>query len=128
VLVIDRLKSVPAREWVAPLKRAGFELCKGKGSHHVYQHAYRRRVVVASNHNLGDTFGPKTIQQMLRFTGWNEKDVQNELKPCWHSARLPARAWPLAHTKELPATAYKPDNLQLIPRLNLRRRPVGFAD
>jgi predicted RNA binding protein YcfA (HicA-like mRNA interferase family) len=58
------------------LKRAGFELRRGKGSHHIYQHPDGRRVL-AVYHNLGDTFGAKTIQQMLRSTGWNEADVKH---------------------------------------------------
>jgi len=57
-------------------KRAGFELRKGKRSHHIYQHPDGPRVL-AVYHNLGDTFGPKTIQQMFRSTAWNERDVKH---------------------------------------------------
>jgi predicted RNA binding protein YcfA (HicA-like mRNA interferase family) len=73
--VIDRLKSIPARLWITALERDGFRLRKGRGSHHVYEHRDGRRVLVVY-HKLGDTFGPKTIRQMLNSTGWSEDDLK----------------------------------------------------
>ena len=72
--MIDRLRSVTARQWVAALERDGFVLRKGKGSHHVYQHKDGRRVMVVY-HNPGETFGPKTLKQTLTSTGWSEGDL-----------------------------------------------------
>jgi predicted RNA binding protein YcfA (HicA-like mRNA interferase family) len=72
--VIDRLRNVPARQWIVALERDGFRLRKGRGSHHVYEKADRRRVLVVY-HKLSDTFGPKTIAQMLSSTGWSADDL-----------------------------------------------------
>ncbi|MGH9784290.1 MAG: type II toxin-antitoxin system HicA family toxin [Terriglobia bacterium] len=73
--MIGRLRSKSAREWAQALERDGFAIRKGKGSHHVYQHPDGRRVLVVY-HNLGDTFGPKTIKQLLSGTGWREEDLK----------------------------------------------------
>lgn len=73
--MINRLKSTTAREWVQALERDGFAIRKGKGSHHVYQHPDGRRLLVVY-HKLSDTFGPKTIKQLLTGTGWREEDLK----------------------------------------------------
>lgn len=73
--MIGRLKSKTAREWVQALERDGFAIRKGKGFHHVYQYPDGRRVLVVY-HKLGDTFGPKTIKQLLSGTGWQEEDLK----------------------------------------------------
>ena len=73
--MIGRLKSKTARDWVQALERDGFAIRKGKGSHHIYQHPDGRRVLVVY-HKLGDTFGPKTIKQLLSGTGWQEEDLK----------------------------------------------------
>ncbi len=73
--MIDQLRSLPAREWLAALHREGFRLRKGRGSHHVYQHGDGRRVLVVY-HKLSDTFGPRTIRQMLISTQWTEDDLK----------------------------------------------------
>jgi predicted RNA binding protein YcfA (HicA-like mRNA interferase family) len=73
--LIESLKNVPAREWIAALERDGFRIRKGRGSHHVYQHPDGRRVLVVY-HKLSDTFGPKTISQMLVSTGWRDEDLR----------------------------------------------------
>ena len=73
--MITRLKSRTAREWVQALERDGFAVRKGKGSHHIYQHPDGRRVLVVY-HKLGDTFGPKTIRQLLTGTSWQEEDLK----------------------------------------------------
>jgi len=72
--MIDRLKNRTAREWIRALQREGFRTRKSRGSHHVYQHGDGRRVLVVY-HSLGDTFGPKTIKQLLRGTHWTEADL-----------------------------------------------------
>ena len=57
------------------MERAGFGLRKGKGSHHIYQHPDGRRVLVVY-HKLSDTFGPKTIRQMLTATVWSDEELK----------------------------------------------------
>jgi predicted RNA binding protein YcfA (HicA-like mRNA interferase family) len=72
--LIERLKTVPAREWLAAVERSCFRLRKERGSRHVYQHPDGRRVLVVY-HKLSDTFGPKTIRQLLTSLEWTEADV-----------------------------------------------------
>jgi len=73
--LIESLKNVPAREWIAALERDGFRIRKGRGSHHIYQHPDGRRVLVVY-HKLSDTFGAKTIRQMLISTAWRDEDLR----------------------------------------------------
>ena len=73
--VIDQLKNVPARKWIASLESEGFKLRKGRGSHHIYQHPDGRRVLIVY-HKLSDTFGPKTIKAILRDTQLTEEDLK----------------------------------------------------
>ena len=73
-----QLKNTPAREWIRALERDGFTGRKSKGSHHLYQHSDGRRVLIVY-HKLSDSFGPKTIMQLLDGTGWQENDL-NRLK------------------------------------------------
>ena len=73
--MIEQLKNTPAREWVRALEHDGFRARKSKGSHHVYQHGDGRRVLVVY-HKLSDTFGPKTVKQLLAGTQWGEADLK----------------------------------------------------
>ena len=73
--MISELKNVTAREWITALERDGFALRKGRGSHHVYQHTDGRRVLIVY-HKPSDTFGPKTIQQILTGAAWSENDLR----------------------------------------------------
>ncbi len=73
--MIDQLKNVAAREWIRSLEREGFKPRKSKGSHHIYQHPDGRRALIVY-HKLSDTFGPKTIKQILGLTGWSEADLK----------------------------------------------------
>ena len=73
--MIEQLKNTPAREWIRALEHEGFWARKSKGSHHVFQHADGRRVLVVY-HKLSDTFGPKTIKQLLAGTRWGEADLE----------------------------------------------------
>ncbi len=73
--MIGQLRSIPAREWIGALERDGFTVRKGKGSHHLYQHSDGRRVLMVY-HKLSDTFGPKTIKQLLNGTSWKESDLE----------------------------------------------------
>ncbi len=71
----DHLKNVPARDWLQALTRDGFTPRKSRGSHHVYTHSDGRRVLVVY-HKLSDTFGPKTLKQLLDATRWTEDDLK----------------------------------------------------
>ena len=73
--MIGQLKNTPAREWIRALEHDGFVARKSKGSHHLYQHADGRRVLIVYN-KLSDTFGPKTIKQLLEGSGWQEGDLK----------------------------------------------------
>jgi predicted RNA binding protein YcfA (HicA-like mRNA interferase family) len=73
--MIDQLKNARARDWIRALEQEGFSTRKTKGSHHVYQHSDGRRVLVVY-HSLGDTFGPKTIGQLLDGTLWRDQDLR----------------------------------------------------
>ncbi|MBI4480598.1 MAG: type II toxin-antitoxin system HicA family toxin [Acidobacteria bacterium] len=72
--MIDQLRSTRARDWIRALEHDGFATRKSKGSHHIYQHSDGRRVLVVY-HKLSDTFGPKTVKQLLDGTGWSEADL-----------------------------------------------------
>ena len=71
----DPLRNRTAREWIAALERDGFFSRKSKGSHHMYQHGDGRRALVVY-HKLSDTFGAKTIKQLLTATGWAGSDLK----------------------------------------------------
>ena len=72
----EQLKNTPAREWVNALEGDGFRTRKSRGSHHIYQHSDGRRVLIVY-HKLSDTFGPKTVKQLLDGTRWSEEDLRN---------------------------------------------------
>ncbi len=74
--MIAQLKNTSAREWIRALEHDGFVARKSKGSHHVYQHSDGRRVLLAY-HKLSDTFGPKTVKQLLESAGWGEAALKN---------------------------------------------------
>ena len=73
--MMGQLRNTPAREWIRALEREGFKARKSRGSHHLYQHPDGRRVLVVY-HKLSDTFGPKTVKQILDGTGWQENDFE----------------------------------------------------
>lgn len=73
--MIEQLTNTPAREWMRALEREDFTTRKSKGSHHVYQHPDGRRVLIVY-HKMSDTFGPKTIKQLLAGTKWTEDDLK----------------------------------------------------
>ena len=74
--MIEWLKNVPAREWIRALEGTGFRVRKSRGSsHHIYQHEDGRRVLIVY-HKLSDTYGPKTLKQILVATGWKEEDLR----------------------------------------------------
>ena len=72
---IVALRNLRASDWEAAVARDGFLPRKSRGSHHLYQHPDGRRVLLVY-HNLGETFGPKTIRAILKSTGWIETDLR----------------------------------------------------
>jgi predicted RNA binding protein YcfA (HicA-like mRNA interferase family) len=72
---IAPLRNLRAHDWQRALERDGFRSRKSRGSHHLYQHPDGRRVLLVY-HNLGETFGPKTIRALLRSGRWTEADLR----------------------------------------------------
>jgi predicted RNA binding protein YcfA (HicA-like mRNA interferase family) len=72
---IAPLRNLRAQDWQRAVEREGFRPRKIRGSHHLYQHPDGRRVLLVY-HNLGETFGPKTIRAILRSTRWTEADLR----------------------------------------------------
>jgi predicted RNA binding protein YcfA (HicA-like mRNA interferase family) len=59
-----QLRSLTARELISALIRDGFGFDRQSGAHqHYYRHTDRRRVTV-SFHRPGETFPPKTLNQL----------------------------------------------------------------
>ncbi len=72
---IALLQNLTARDWITAVEHDGFKPRKDQGSHHNYKHADGRRVLIMY-HNLGDTFGPRTIKKIIKSVGWNEADLK----------------------------------------------------
>ena len=72
---ITPLRNLRAQDWQRAVERDGFQPRKSGGSHHLYQHPDGRRVLLVY-HNLGETFGPKTIRAILRSTRWTADDLR----------------------------------------------------
>jgi predicted RNA binding protein YcfA (HicA-like mRNA interferase family) len=73
--LIDRLKSVAARDWIVALERDGFLLRKGRGSHHINEHSDGRRALVVY-HKLSDNIRAKDYPPTVTSAGWQEADVR----------------------------------------------------
>jgi predicted RNA binding protein YcfA (HicA-like mRNA interferase family) len=72
---ITPLLNLTARDWKRAVETDGFRRRKKGGSHNLYQHSDGRRVLLVY-HNLGETFGPKVIRQLLKSTRWIEADLK----------------------------------------------------
>jgi len=72
---IVTLQNRTARDWVKAVERDGFYRRKHGGFHNLYQHSDGRRLLLVY-HKSGETFGPKTIRQLLQGTGWTEADLR----------------------------------------------------
>ncbi len=73
---ITLLQNLTASDWITAAERDGFKPRKDDGSHHIYKHPDDGRRVLFIYHNLGETFGPKTIKKILKNTGWTEADLK----------------------------------------------------
>jgi predicted RNA binding protein YcfA (HicA-like mRNA interferase family) len=61
---VTRLPRVTGREVVAALRKAGFEVARIKGSHHLLRHPDGRGTVVPVH--TGETIGPGLMTAILR--------------------------------------------------------------
>lgn len=68
-------RGLQARCFVKALGADGFLLGRVRGSHRIYRHADRRRVVVAY-HSLSDTFPVGTLRAMISDAGWQHDDLR----------------------------------------------------
>ena len=62
-------------EIVRALELDGFQVTERQGSHRVYRHLDKRRVVIHS-HRPSDTLPPYVIRNLLIGTRWTEDDVR----------------------------------------------------
>jgi predicted RNA binding protein YcfA (HicA-like mRNA interferase family) len=58
------LPAVTGKDFIAALKKAGFEVARVKGSHHFLRHADGRTTVIAVH--AGETIGPGLLSKILR--------------------------------------------------------------
>jgi predicted RNA binding protein YcfA (HicA-like mRNA interferase family) len=68
-------RGVTARILIKALQSDGFVLQRVRGSHKIFRHADRRRVVVAYHHP-NDNFPMGTLRAMIADAGWQEADLQ----------------------------------------------------
>lgn len=61
---MPRLPRLRGREVIAALERAGFEVLRTRGSHHVMRHVDGRRTVVPVH--AGETIGPGLLSKILK--------------------------------------------------------------
>ncbi len=61
---MTRLPGLTGRELVAALSRAGFQVARIKGSHHLLRHADGRTTTVPVH--VGETTGPGLLAKILR--------------------------------------------------------------
>ena len=61
---MSKLPSVTGKEVIAALRKAGFEVARVRGSHHVMVHLDGRRTVVPVH--SGDTIGSGLLSQIIR--------------------------------------------------------------
>jgi predicted RNA binding protein YcfA (HicA-like mRNA interferase family) len=61
---VTRLPRITGREVIAAFRKAGFEVARIKGSHHLLRHADGRRTVVPVH--AGEIIGPGLLAAILR--------------------------------------------------------------
>jgi predicted RNA binding protein YcfA (HicA-like mRNA interferase family) len=61
---MSRLPSLTGRELIAALSKAGFQIARVKGSHHLLRHADGRTTTVPVH--SGETLGPGLLAKILR--------------------------------------------------------------
>jgi predicted RNA binding protein YcfA (HicA-like mRNA interferase family) len=71
------LPSVTGKDFVAALKKAGFEVIRVKGSHHFLRHADGRTTVVPVH--AGESIGPGLLSKILRDCDLTRDELLNLL-------------------------------------------------
>ena len=67
------LPSVTGKDLLAALKKAGFEVLRVKGSHHILRHVDGRTTVVPVH--SGESIGPGLISKILRDCEMDREDL-----------------------------------------------------
>lgn len=66
-----------AKQVIAALRRAGFEVVRIKGSHHFLQHSDGRKTVIPVH--AGETVGPGLLIQILKSCKISDENFRNLL-------------------------------------------------
>ena len=74
---MNRLPSLTGRDVVAALARAGFELIRVKGSHHLLRHVDGRGTTIPVH--AGETIGPGLLARILRDCELTREQFRNLL-------------------------------------------------
>jgi predicted RNA binding protein YcfA (HicA-like mRNA interferase family) len=70
---MSKLPRITGRQLIHILSKAGFELVRVKGSHHVLSHPDGRRTVVPVHR--GEVIGPGLLSQILRDCEMNREEL-----------------------------------------------------
>jgi predicted RNA binding protein YcfA (HicA-like mRNA interferase family) len=74
---MSKLPSLTGKEVIAALGKAGFEVARVRGSHHILIHSNGRRTVVPVH--SGETIGTGLLTQILRDCQLDREDFRNLL-------------------------------------------------
>ena len=74
---MSKLPSLTGREVIAALCKAGFEVIRVRGSHHILVHSDGRRTVVPVH--AGETIGTGLMTQILRDCQLDREEFRNLL-------------------------------------------------
>lgn len=74
-MTLPQIKKLTAKELVKALKKDGFKCTTKKGGHLIFRHPDNRRVTIAYHHS-GDTFPPKTLNNIIQDAGWTEENLK----------------------------------------------------
>jgi predicted RNA binding protein YcfA (HicA-like mRNA interferase family) len=74
---MSKLPSLTGKEVITALGKAGFEVAKVRGSHHILIHSDGRRTVVPVH--SGETIGTGLMTQILRDCQLDKEDFRNLL-------------------------------------------------
>ncbi len=74
---MTRLPRIRGRQLITALERAGFQVVRIKGSHHVLRHPGARSTVVPVN--AGETIGPGLLRRILDAVEMTAEELQELL-------------------------------------------------
>ncbi len=69
---MTKLPRLKGRQVIIALRKAGFEVIRGKGSHHFLQHPDGRCTIVPVH--VGETIGPGLMNKILRDCDLSRED------------------------------------------------------